>query len=130
MEFSQLTNDNILLYAMKHYDNPACHGVHEFTEDFDRIKYVKRLFKRYQLKGVLKERLILNHIIIVYNVFGVDAATRILFFRLEDDLWPILKTFLIFLDFMPERILGIDGKDIISADIALDQKLIDKLRSI
>lgn len=130
MEFSQLTNDNILLYAMKHYDNPACHGVHEFTEDFDRIKYVKRLFKRYQLKGVLKERLILNHIIIVYNVFGVDAATRILFFRLEDDLWPILKTFLIFLDFMPERIMGIDGKDIISADIALDQKLIDKLRSI
>ena len=115
---------------MKHYDNPACHGVHEFTEDFDRIKYVKRLFKRYQLKGVLKERLILNHIIIVYNVFGVDAATRILFFRLEDDLWPILKTFLIFLDFMPERIMGIDGKDIISADIALDQKLIDKLRSI
>jgi hypothetical protein len=130
MEFNQLTNDNILMYAMKHYENPHAQGVHEFTEDFDRIKYVKRLFKRYQLKGVLKERLILNHIIIVYNVFGVEAATRILFFRLESDLWPILKTFLIFLDFLPERIFGIDHKDIITADISLDSKLIERLRNI
>lgn len=130
MEFNQLTNDNILMYAMKHYDNPQCHGVNEFTEDFDRIKYVKRLFKRYQLKGVLKERLILNHIIVVYNVFGAEAATRIMFFRLESDLWPILKTFLVFLSLLPERIFGIDGTDVFTADIALDQKLIDRLRSI
>ena len=130
MEFINLTNDNILLYAIKHYDNPACRGVHEFNEDLDRIKYIKRLFKRYQTKGVLKERLILNHIIILYNVFGVEAATRILFFRLESDLWPVLKTFLVFLNFMPDRVLGIDGQDIVSAGISLDARLITVLRSI
>jgi hypothetical protein len=130
MDFSNLTNDNILLYAMKYYDNPACHGMHEFTEDFDRIKYVKRLFKRYQTKGVLKERLILNHIIIVYNVFGADAATRILYFRLEDDLWPILKTFLVFLNLQPDIVVGLDGKDVQALEIPIDMKLADRLRSI
>jgi hypothetical protein len=130
MDFSNLTNENFMLYAIKSYDNPACRGVHEFTEDIDRIKYIKRLFKRYQTKGVLKERLILNHIIILINVFGVEAGTRILFFRLEPDLWPILKTFLVFLSFMPERVLGIDGTDIISSDITLDTRLIAVLRSI
>ena len=130
MNFPQLTNDNIFMFAMKKYDNPHAQSIHEFAEDFDRIKYIKRLFKRYQMKSVLKERLILNHIQIVYNVFGVEAATRILFFRLESDLWPILKTFLVFLNYMPERVFGIDGKDIISGEIALDQKLIDKLRTI
>lgn len=130
MEFANLTNENILLYAIKHYDNPACRGVHEFNEDLDRIKYIKRLFKRYQTKGVLKERLILNHIIILYNVFGVEAATRILFFRLESDLWIVLKTFLIFLNFMPDRVFGIDGIDILSDEISLDPKLIDVLRAI
>ena len=130
MDFSILTNDNIVLYAMKYYDNPACHSVHEFNEDFDRVKYIKRLFKRYQMKGVLKERLILNHIIIIYNVFGVEAATKILFYRLESDLWPILKTFLIFLNFMPDRLSGIMPNDIISSDIPLDSRLIDCLRRI
>jgi hypothetical protein len=143
MDFSNLTNDNILLYAMKNYDNPACHGIHEFNEDFDRIKYVKRLFKRYQTKGVLKERLILNHIIVVYNVFGPEAATRILFFRLEDDLWSILKTFLIFLNFLPtcadpqspllkqsDIVYGLDGKDVQTVEITVDMKLAERLRSI
>lgn len=130
MDFSNLTNDNIILYAIKHYDNPACRGVHEFNEDLDRIKYIKRLFKRYQTKGVLKERLILNHIIILYNVFGVEAATRILYFRLEEDLWPILKTFLVFLNFQPDRIIGINGTTIISSVITLDPMLIDVLRSL
>jgi hypothetical protein len=130
MEFINLTNDNVILYAIKHYDNPACRGVQEFNEDLDRIKYIKRLFKRYQTKGVLKERLILNHIIILYNVFGVEAATRILFLRLELDLWVVLKTFLVFLNFMPDRVIGIEGADIISADIALDARLIAVLRSI
>jgi hypothetical protein len=128
--FENLTNDNILLYAAKNYNNPACQGVHEFSEDYDRIKYIKRLFKRYQTKGVLKERLILNHVIILFNVFGVEAATRILFSRLELNLWSLLKTVLIFLNFMPERVIGIEGIDIISADIALDTRLISVLRSI
>ena len=130
MDFSNLTNDNIVLYAVKFYDNPACRGVHEFNEDLDRIKYIKRLFKRYMTKGVLKERLILNHIIVLYNVFGVESATRILFFRLEPDLWPVLKTFLVFLNFMPERIRGIEGKDIFSSDVALDNHLVTILRGI
>lgn len=130
MEFNNLTNENIVFYAIKHYDNPGSHGPQEFLEDMDRIKYVKRLFKRYQAKGVLKERLILNHITILYNVFGVEAATRILFFRLESDLWPILKTFLVFLNFMPERVYGIDETDVISSDISLDTRLITVLRSI
>ena len=130
MEFINLTSDNILLYAIKYYDNPACRGVQEFNEDLDRIKYIKRLFKRYQTKGVLKERLILNHIIILINVFGVEVGTRILFFRLEEELWPVLKTFLVFLNFMRDRIVGIDGRDIMSSDIPLDTKLIDILRKI
>lgn len=130
MDFSQLDNDNLLLYAMRYYDNPSSHGIHEFSEDFDRIKYVKRLFKRYQAKGVLKEQLILNHIMTVYNVFGVEPATRILFVRLEPDLWPILKTFLVFLSFMPERVYGINGQDVISDTIGMDQRLIDRLRKI
>jgi hypothetical protein len=130
MEFPNLTNDNIRLYAIKHYDNPACHSTQEFSEDFDRVKYIKRLLKRYQTKGVLKERLVLNHIIIIYNVFGVEAATRILFFRLESDLWPILKTILVFLNYMPDRVTGIDGKTIVSSFISLNSPLIDKLRNI
>jgi len=130
MDFTNLTDDNILLYAIKFYDNPSCHGVQEFNEDLDRIKYLKRLFKRYLSKGVLKERLILNHIIILYNIFGVEAATRILFFRLEPELWTVLKTFLIFLNVMPDRVHGIDGKEVISSSIPLDTKLISVLRSI
>jgi hypothetical protein len=130
MDFSNLTNDNIVLYAVKYYDNPACRGVHEFNEDLDRIKYIKRLFKRYMTKGVLKERLILNHIIVLYNVFGVEAATRILFFRLESDLWSALKTFLVFLNFMPDRVQGIEGQDIISSDVSLDLHLVGILRGI
>jgi hypothetical protein len=130
MKFLQINEDNVMMYAMKHYDNPACHGIHEFTEDFDRIKYVKRLFKRYQTKSVLKDRLILNHIIVIYNVFGIEAATRIMFFRIEEDLWPILKTFLVFLNYMPDRVYGINEKDIISSDISLDSHLIEILRKI
>jgi hypothetical protein len=130
MEFINLNNDNVLLYAIKHYDNPACRGVHEFNEDLDRIKYIKRLFKRYQTKAVLKERLILNHIIILYNVFGIEAATRILFLRLEAELWSVLKTFLVFLNFMPDMVYGIEGIDIISSEIPLDSRLIGVLRKI
>jgi hypothetical protein len=130
MDFPNITNDNLILYAMRHYDNPACHDVNEFTDDFDRIKYLKRLFKRYQSKKVLKDRLILNHIIIFYNVFGVDAGTRILFFRLEEDLWPILKTFLVFLNLLPEVVYGVDDKDILTERIAIDSTLVEHLKSI
>jgi hypothetical protein len=128
--FENLTSENFLLYAAKNYYNPASMGIHEFSEDVDRIKYVKRLFKRYQTKNVLKERLIINHIIIIYNVFGPEAATRILFFRLEPDLWPVLKTFLIFLKFQPDMVHGLEGRDIRATEIPIDMKLADRLRSI
>lgn len=130
MDFTFLNSENVVIYALKYYSNPASHGMHEFHEDIDRIKYLKRLFKRYLAKGILKERLILNHLITLYNVFGPEPATRILFLRIESSLWPILKTFLVFLDYMPQRIEGIDGKQIISDNIALDQKLIERLRLI
>lgn len=130
MKFENLTEENILIYAIKHYDNPASCGIHEFEDDYGRIKYVKRLLKRYQTKGVLKERLILNHIIILINVFGVEAGTRILFFRIEQDLWSILKTFLVFLSYQADVVFGIAGQDIISSDIVLDNHLVEVLRAI
>ena len=84
MKFEGLTKDNVLMFAMKHYENPQCLGMDEFQEDSNRIKYIKRLFRKYQNSGILRERLIFNHIIIMYNVFGVYAATRMLFYRIEE----------------------------------------------
>ena len=83
MEFDDLNEKNFLLYAMKYYDNPQCVEVEEFNDDLKKIKYIKRLFNQYALEGVLKERLLLNHIIVFYNVFSVEAATRILFYKLD-----------------------------------------------
>lgn len=127
MDFSNITNDNVLLYAIRAYDNPSAHGAKEFEEDFERFKYVKRLLKRYVKKGVIKERLVLNHIMILYNVFGL-AATRILFLKMEPELYPALKTFLISINFMPNLITGINGKMIRSSDIMPDSVLVDLMR--
>ena len=85
---------------MQHYDNPQCVEVEEFNDDLRRIKYIKRLFRRFETTGELKKHLILNHIILLYNVFG-DAATPLLFFKLEKNYWPVLKAFLLFLDRLP-----------------------------
>lgn len=102
----------------------------EFEEDIKRIKYIKRLIKKYLATDDLKERLILNHIIILSNVFGVEATVRMLFLKLDRKLYPILKTFLLFLNYMPDMIYGIDGKTILSADITVDIKVGAKLRLI
>lgn len=128
--FANLTNENFMLYAIKAYDNPNCKNAKEFYDDLATIKYIKRLLRRYKTKGAVVERLLLNHIIIFYNLFGVDAGTRILFLKLERSLWPILKTFLVFLNFMPERIDGINGTHIISSDIPIDMKLANILRKV
>lgn len=127
--FDDLNDDNFLLYAMKAYNSPHC-IMSEFESDLKRTKYLKRLFRRYKATKVLKERLILNHIILLYNVFGSEPATRILFFKIDKQDYDVLKTFLIYLNYMPEKINGIDGGDIISSDILLDMYVADILRNI
>ena len=128
MKFDDLTEKNFLLYAMQHYENPQCVEVEEFNDDLKKIKYIKRLFNQYAIEGVLKERLLLNHIIVFYNVFSVEAATRILFYKLEEDVWPMLKTFLFYLNFLPDKIESINGKTILATDIPMDQGIVDSLR--
>ena len=103
VDFSELTPENINMFAMKHYDNPSCVDESEFLDDLKRFKYLKRLFRKYDTSGELKVRLIVNHIIVLSNVFGVDATTTLLFFKIESNHWSLLKTFLVYLHFMPEN---------------------------
>jgi hypothetical protein len=129
MKFEDLNEKNFLLYAMKEYNNPQCIEVEEFNDDLKKIKYIKRLFNQYVAEGTLKERLLLNHIIVFYNVFPPKAATRILFYKIEERFWPMLKTFLFYLNLMPEeKIESIMGKSIITNDIPFDQGIVDSLR--
>ena len=130
MIFNDLNDDNFLMYAMREYNNVQCTDTEEFYDDLKKIKYIKRLFNIYTNTGQLKERLILNHLIVFYNVFSVQAGTRILFYKIEKDFWPILKTFLIFLDRMPEKIDSIRGETVRASDILLDDGIISRLRSI
>lgn len=127
----KLDESNFLLYAAKHYDNPSCFDTLEFYEDLNRFKYLKRLFSRYDETGELKERLILNHIIVIYNLFGVEASTRMLFLKLKD-YYHYLKPFLIFLNYCPERVvgIGIDNKTVITSDIIMDPLIVEALRKI
>ena len=130
MRFDDLNEDNFLIYAMKEYNNVQCTGVEEFYDDLKKIKYIKRLFNIYKNDGQLKERLILNHLIVYYNVFPVQSGTRILFYKIEEHFWPMLKTFLIFLDRMPEKIDSIRGNEIKSTNIILDEGIVTRLRTI
>ena len=122
----RLDDNTYIMFAMKHYDNPQCMGMDEFQEDLNRIKYIKRLFRKYKKNGVLRERLLLNHIIIFYNVFGIDAGTRILFYKIEEEMHSLLKTFLVFLNYLPEE--GIPEVDLVS--ISLNQDVINRLREV
>ena len=131
MKFSEDLNEGtFLLYAMKEYNNIQCTNIEEFHDDLKKIKYIKRLFNVYMNGGQLKERLILNHLIVFYNVFPVYAGTRILFYKIEEQFWPMLKTFLIFLDRMPTTIESIRGSVIKSTDIKLDDGIVARLRTI
>jgi hypothetical protein len=125
-----LTKDNFLLYAIKAYDNHQCMSMEEFKEDLKKIKYIKRLINRFIKTGLLKERLILNHIIILGNIFGPEHTTRILFFRLEAQYYSTLKTFLVYLNYMPERVIGLETGDIVSEDIPIDNIVLDKLKKL
>jgi len=130
MIFDDITDDNFLMFAMKEYNDIQCTDIEEFYDDLKKIKYIKRLFNIYKNTGQLKERLILNHLIVFYNVFPIQAGTRILFYKIEKSFWPMLKTFLIFLDRMPETIDSIRGKTIRTSDIQLDEGIVTRLRSI
>ena len=100
MKFDELNQDNWLMFAIQNYNNPQSVTYSDFEEDIKKFKYIKRLFRRYETTGELKTHLILNHIILLYNVFG-DAATPLLFYRIEDNYWPVMKAFLLFLDRLP-----------------------------
>ena len=130
MIFDDLNDDNFLMFAMKEYNDIQCTDIEEFYDDLKKIKYIKRLFNIYKNDGQLKERLILNHFIVFYNVFPIQSGTRILFYKIEKSFWPMLKTFLIFLDRMPETIDSIRGETIRSTDIQLDEGIVTRLRTI
>ena len=124
-----LTSENFLLYAARNYISP--HYIEdEFFSDVRRIKYIKNLIQKYRTYGTLKERLILNHIIMTYNVFETDACTRMLFFRLKPINYSALKTFLVYLNYMPNKIDNVDGQIIISSDIPIDFNIAKTLREI
>ena len=119
--FNELTEDNLFLYAAKHYDNPTFSDVDEFYEDLKRFKYIKRLVNRYLDQGDLAERLILNHLVVVFNVFGPEATINILNLKLDEKHWPVIKPFLIFLKYITnDQLIG----------ISQDELVIDRLRAI
>ena len=101
MRFDELNEDNYVMFAIKHYENPHAVTQEDFYEDLKRFKWIKRLLKRYQTTGILKSHLLINHFIIVYNVFG-EAATPLLFFKIDRELWPIIKAFVVYLGRLPE----------------------------
>lgn len=123
MRFDELNEDNYLLFAIKHYENPQSVTKDDFYEDLKRIKWIKRLLKRYTTEGELKVHLLINHFIILYNVFG-DAATPLLFFKLDKEYWSVLKTFIIYLQRFPEYPLTK------LHDIPIDENCLEKLNSI
>lgn len=129
MFFDDLNESNVLLYAAKCYEKPNCIDS-EFDEDYKRIRYIKRLLHRYRITGEIKERLLLNHLVITQNVFGVEASTRMLFLRIDKKDYSALKTFLIYTSAMPDVVRGIRSKNIRSSDIPLDLKIVDSLRNI
>lgn len=119
-----LTPENFIQFAMNCYDNPQCVSVKEFESDIKRFKFLNTLFTRYNEENELRERLMLNHIIILYNVFGINT-TDMLFYKVSNKYWGQLTTFLIYLDLMPDKINSIN-----KTDIPLDQNIIDVLRKI
>jgi len=123
----ELTQDTFLLYAAQHYNNPSCISLREFESDLKRFKYIKRLLKRYKKSGVLSERLLLNHLILLHNVFS-DALAPMLFLKFEEEFWPQIKTFLVFLNYLPEDFHI--TKNIKETEIPLDDNIITKLRKI
>lgn len=126
----ELTEENFIMYAIKYYDNPSCKGMAEFLDDIKRFKYIKRLLGKYTSGKELKERLIINHMIVLNNLFGVEATTKMLFFKIDKKFWPQLKTFLVFLNYMPDKIIMSKGISIIESEIPLDNNIVEILRRV
>lgn len=122
-----LTEDNFLLYAVKHYKNPSCGSMKEFRDDLKRFKYIKRLLRKYEKSGTISDRLILNHLILLHNVFG-EAIVPLLFFKIEQQHWSALKTFLVYLDYLQDKYQV--TIDINETEIPLDSTIINILRKI
>lgn len=126
-----LTEDNFVIYAMKHYDNPHCKGLEEFENDLKKFSYLKRLFRKFTAGKGLKERLIINHIIVIYNLFGVEAAVNMLFFKVEKKYWSQLKTFLVFLNLFPVGFIFTKDEETTEGfQIPLDEKLMESLKRL
>lgn len=119
--FNELTEDNLFLYAAKHYDNPTFSDIDDFYEDLKRFKYIKRLVNRYLDNDDLADRLILNHLIVVFNAFGIEAGLNILKLKLDERHWPVIKPFLIFLNYIKNDDL---------TEISMDKIVIERLRKI
>ena len=121
MRFDELTENNLFLYAAKHYYNPNFSDIEEFYEDLKRFKYIKRLANRYLDNNELSERLILNHLIVIFNSFGIEASLNMLDLKLDERHWPVIKPFLIFLKYIRnDQYTG----------IKMDQEVINRLRDI
>ena len=127
--FDNLTEENFVMYAIKCYTSPNC-LMSEFEGDLKRTKYLKRLFRRYKATKEIKERLVLNHIILLNNVFGPEATARILFFRIDERDYSVLKTFLLFLNLLPREVRGIKDKNITTDEIPVDMEIAEILRKI
>ena len=119
--YEKITSDNIVMFAIKHYNNPRCEGEKEFYDDMKRFKYIKRLLRKHHDSGILKERLLLNHIIILNNLFGPEACVTLLLFKIQKEYWETLKSFLLFLNILREDELR---------DVIESQEVLDTLRKL
>ena len=100
--YETINPNNVVMYAIRHYNNPQCEGEKEFEDDLKRFKYIKRLLRKHYDTGILKERLLLNHLIVLTNVFGTTACVTLLLYKIQEEYWPVLKAFLIFLNTIRE----------------------------
>jgi hypothetical protein len=119
--FDELTSKNFKLYAANNYNNPECTDVEEFKQDLSRFKYLKRLLTRYEEHGELQERLILNHLIVLYNVFGIEACNKMVFYKIDTNQYHIIKPFLVYLHYLPEDYM---------VDVVMDPHIVEVLRKL
>ena len=119
--YEKITNDNIIMFAIKHYDNPQCEGEKEFYDDMKRFKYIKRLLRKHNDTGILKERLLLNHIIVLKNLFGAEACVTLLLFKIQKEYWETLKSFLLYLNIVRNDELS---------EIIANQEVLEVLRKL